>query len=78
MRCFKLHHQPLPEDFDLTVGEVEHARQLQALLFVDVHAEEELPLQLADLVLGVGAALFSGGLTAELSPPSSGKDPTRG
>lgn len=46
----------------MTVGEVEHARELQALLFVDVHAEEELPLQLPDLVLGVGAALFSGAL----------------
>lgn len=46
----------------MTVGEVEHTGQLQALLFVDVDAEEELPLQLPDLVLGVGAALFPGAL----------------
>ena len=56
------HPSVLKPDFDLTVGEVEHARQLQTLLFVDVHAEEELPLQLPDLVLGVGAALFAGAL----------------
>lgn len=46
----------------MTVGEVEHAGQLQTLLFVDVDAEEELSLQLSDLVFGIRAALFAGAL----------------
>lgn len=46
----------------MTVSEVEHAGQLQALLFVDIDAKEEFPLQLSDLVLGVWAALFAGAL----------------
>lgn len=56
-----LFHSPVLEpDFDLAVGEVQHSRELQPFLFVDVNVKEEFPLQLANLKLGVRTPLLPG------------------
>lgn len=57
-----LHPAILEPDFDLPVSEVEHPRELESFLFVYVHVKEKLAFQFADLVLGVGTALFPGPL----------------
>lgn len=52
-------------DFDLPVGEVHTAADLQTALPCQVHVEEELLLELQSLVLGVRAALLSAALSCE-------------
>ena len=52
------HPAILEPDFDLPVSKVEHPRELESFLFVYVHVKEKLAFQFADLVLGVGTALF--------------------
>lgn len=56
------HPAILEPDFDLPVSEVEHPRELESFLFVYVYIKEKLAFQFADLVLGVGTALFPGPL----------------
>lgn len=46
----------------MPVSEVEHPRELESFLFVYVYVKEKLAFQFADLVLGVGTALFPGSL----------------
>lgn len=46
----------------MPVSEVEHPRELESFLFVYVYIKEKLAFQFADLVLGVGTALFPGPL----------------
>ena len=54
-----LFHSPiLKPDFNLAVGEVQHSGQLKPFLFVDVNVEEEFPLQLSNLKLGVWTPLL--------------------
>lgn len=56
-----LFHSPVLEpDFDLAVGEVQHSRELQPFLLVNVNVKEEFPFQLADLELGVWTPLLPG------------------
>ena len=54
------HSSILKPDFNLSVGEVQHSRQLKPLFFVDVNIKEELPLQLSNLKFGVRASLLPG------------------
>lgn len=46
----------------MPVSEVEHPGELESFLFVYVYIKEKLAFQFADLVLGVGTALFPGPL----------------
>lgn len=62
---FQFHPPVLEPDFDLPVGEVHAAADLQTALPRQVHVEEELLLQLQSLVLGVGATLLSTALSCE-------------
>lgn len=43
---------------DAPIRQTQESRQLHASVFVDVNVEEELPLQLSDLLLGVRTALL--------------------
>lgn len=58
-----LHAAVLKPDLDLAVGEVEHPRQLQPLLLVNVHAEKEFSLKFSDLIFGIRASLLAGSLS---------------
>lgn len=62
---FQFHPPVLEPDFDLPVGEVHAAADLQATLPCQVHVEEELLLQLQSLVLGVGTPLLSAALCCQ-------------
>ena len=54
----------------MPVSKVEHPRELESFLFVYVHVKEKLAFQFADLVLGVGTALFPG--RASVQPVGGG------
>lgn len=56
-----LFHSPiLKPNFNLTVGQVQHAGKLKPFLFVDVNVKEEFPLQLSNLKLGIWTPLLPG------------------
>lgn len=67
-----LHSPVLEPDLHLAVGEVQHSRELQPLLLVNVNIEEEFPLQLADLELGVWTPLLPGAGCAWTRPNTRG------
>lgn len=55
-----LHSTILKPYFDLSVGEVQQPRQLQAFFFVDVDIEEKFSLKFPDLIFGIGTSFLSG------------------
>lgn len=62
---FQFHPSVLEPDFDLPVGEVHAAADLQTTLSSQVHVEKELFFQLQGLVLSVGTALLAAALCCE-------------